>query len=94
MRELCDNSERSRKIMQRGPRIRPTRASVAKWGLVMPDTRVRLTVKDYAAARRVSVRTVHRWIKAGRLPVVRYSARTLRIEYVRALPQSSPRFHP
>lgn len=44
--------------------------------------RVSLTLKEYADRHRVSVRTVYRWIKSGRVPVVRYSARTLRIEYI------------
>jgi excisionase family DNA binding protein len=44
--------------------------------------RVSLTLREYAAKHKVSVKTVYRWIRAGQLPVVRYSARTLRIEFI------------
>lgn len=44
--------------------------------------RVSLSPKQYAKKHGVSTRTVHRWIKSGRIPVVRYTARTLRIEFV------------
>lgn len=38
-----------------------------------------LTLRDYADEKRVTVRTVRRWIASGRVPVHRYSKRTLRI---------------
>ena len=44
-------------------------------------TRVSLTLQEYADKHKVSVKTVYRWIRAGKVPVVRYTARTLRIEY-------------
>jgi excisionase family DNA binding protein len=48
----------------------------------MTVERVVLTIQEYADRHKVSTRTVHRWIKEGRVPVVRYTARTVRIEYV------------
>jgi excisionase family DNA binding protein len=43
------------------------------------ERRVSLSVKQYAERHGVCTRTVHRWIKSGRIPVQRLSARTLRI---------------
>lgn len=44
--------------------------------------RVSLTIQEYADKHKISVKTVYRWIRAGKVPVVRYSSRTLRIEFV------------
>jgi excisionase family DNA binding protein len=43
------------------------------------ERRVSLSVKQYAERHGVCTRTVHRWIKSGRIPVHRFSKRTLRI---------------
>jgi excisionase family DNA binding protein len=42
------------------------------------DTRS-LSPKEYAQRHGVTTRTVHRWIKAKRLHVIRFSKRTIRI---------------
>lgn len=39
-----------------------------------------LTVEDVAMRLNVSVRTVRAWIAAGRLPVLRFGRRCMRIE--------------
>jgi predicted site-specific integrase-resolvase len=38
-----------------------------------------LSPKEYALRHGVSTRTVHRWIKSGRLHVLRITKRTIRI---------------
>lgn len=43
------------------------------------DNRVSLSPKEYAQRHGVTPRTVHRWIKAGRLHVLRITKRTIRI---------------
>ena len=48
-------------------------------GANMTEQRVSLSVKQYAERHGVSTRTVHRWIKSGRIPVQRLTKRTLRI---------------
>ena len=48
-----------------------------------------LSPKQYAERHGVSTRTVHRWIKAGRLNVLRLSARTIRIYAVKRRSQDS-----
>lgn len=50
--------------------------------MAIDPVRVSLTLKEYAAKHKVSVKTVYRWIRSGRVHVVRYSARTLRIEFI------------
>lgn len=40
---------------------------------------VSLSPKEYAQRHGVSTKTVHRWIKARKLNVIRFSARTIRI---------------
>lgn len=46
---------------------------------IMTDNRVSLSIKEYAERHGVCTRTVRRWIKAGRVPVQRFSKRTIRI---------------
>lgn len=46
---------------------------------VMTVERRHLSPKEYAQRHGVSTRTVHRWIKEGRLVVVRMTKRTIRI---------------
>jgi excisionase family DNA binding protein len=38
-----------------------------------------LSPKEYARRHGVSTRTVHRWIKAGRIRIIRFNARVIRI---------------
>lgn len=38
-----------------------------------------ISPKEYAQRHGVSTRTVHRWIKAGRLRIIRFNARVIRI---------------
>jgi excisionase family DNA binding protein len=46
----------------------------------MPPERVSLTIPQYAQRHGVTPRTVRRWIKAGRVPAIRHSRQTVRIE--------------
>lgn len=54
----------------------------------MADQRM-LSPKQYAERHGISTRTVHRWIKAGRLNVLRLSPRTIRVYAVRRNIQDS-----
>jgi hypothetical protein len=55
--------------------------------------RVSFSPKEYAERHGVSTRTVHRWIKSGRVHVIRFTARTIRVVPKQMLTDDDTRGH-